>query len=251
MEQTLDAFIAKVKELDKVLKSKGKTVSDKATRLKITELYRSWQDEIRPTLKTFPTDSTNIYEYDSLFDRLIGYSAKTTNTVLYRKEIKYILNNYLKHISNPWIKYSGILGKSNSEIIIDPINLPNLRSYLNEIIKQINITYSNLCAVACSLMLRKLVELMLYDYYEINKRESEIIDAQTKQYKNLKTIINMFINSSGEHLSNELKRLIQDIRIFGNTAAHNRRVLMIQPDIDKIKNTIEINIRELYNIVYR
>jgi len=251
MDSVLDTVESRIVILEKVVKSKStKTVSDKPTRKLLQELAKEWHGQIKPIIDKYLPKSDQLYDLENTIDRLVDYSTYTSVRKDVLKDVRSLLRGFQKHIKASMIKYaSGAATGSTQKGLINPENFSSLRGYLSETIRQINICYQYLCPDACALLLRKLVECMLYDYYKIQERESDVCDSQGR-WKQLKTIINHFIDLSGARPSDPLREFLKNTRVFGGTAAHNARVTLIQDDIDKLTATGEIVLRELHTIVY-
>lgn len=250
MEEVFASFMYLVKDFHKTLKSrKSKTVSDSESKLSAKEIFKVWQAQIKPNLLSVPSLSQQIYVYDSLFDRLVNYTTKTSSKTDYLNDLGILIRGFERDIAIPHLKHSFLHKDGQRNDMVVPENFANLRKYLKDTMFQINTTYAADCYDACALMLRKLVELMLYDYYEMKKRDAEITD-ENLEYKKLATIINLFVNQSGEKPSRPLKDFLEDARFFGNVAAHNRRVTVEKTDIDRIGARLDALLRELYQIVY-
>lgn len=154
-----------------------------------------------------------------------------------RKEIKLDIPN----ISN------------DEEIISDDSILPEIlftnasRIYLIKIAQQINSCYENNLFDACSLMMRRLLEILLIHCFE-EAGLSEQAKDQEGNYNNLKTLINKATSRKEIGLSPESKREIDSFRELGNLSAHRTRYNCRKSDIKNVRIIYRALIEELLYI---
>ena len=251
MEELLNEIGAEIKTLVKHLTSKETdSVSDKATHDHLINLTATWHQQVKPGILRFIPISDEIYELENTLDRLADYTTGVANRKEVIKDVRAFGRRLEKHVRIPLIKCARSQSANDeSTPLINPDNFKNPRKYLTETIRQINLTYSHLCPDACAFLMRKAVEFMLIDYYHINNRMHEISDASGR-VKHLKTIINHFISNSGVNPNDMLRNFLQNARIFGGTAAHNARIILLQEDVEKLAATVELALRELHGVVY-
>jgi hypothetical protein len=251
MHDHIIEFKAKLAALEKHIKSKdSKTISDEKFRSLIQDLMQIWRIKLRSFVLEYRPQTSSFYEFENLMDKMLDGSTKPCKRPTALRDVRDLKRRFQKDVENHLIKVGVDIKKtSNLNILINPDKLINPRRYLVETIRQVNITYTSLCPDACALLLRRLVEFMIYDYYKNKKRESELLDSNG-DIKSLKKLINQFIDHSGEKISGPLKDFLKNARIFGGTAAHNIHVILDPADIDRITSTADICLREFFDIVY-
>lgn len=139
---------------------------------------------------------------------------------------------------------------TSEEIISDDSILPEIlvqsakRQYLTRIVQQINSTYEKNSFDACTLMMRRLLEILLIHCFETAEIQEQIKDEEGN-YQNLKTLINKAISKPEIKLSSETKKEIDHFRELGNLSAHRIRYNCRRDDIRNIRLTYRAIIEEL------
>ncbi|RCS59260.1 DUF4145 domain-containing protein [Parvibium lacunae] len=133
---------------------------------------------------------------------------------------------------------------SDDSIIPEVLLQETKRSYLIKLSQQINASYENHLFDACSLMMRRLLEVLLIHSFENAKIENDIKDAEGN-YQNLKTLINKAISRTEIKISNDVKRDIDKFRELGNLSAHRVKYNCRRDDIRNIRLEYRATIEEL------
>lgn len=139
------------------------------------------------------------------------------------------------------------------EVISDDSILPEIllqetkRIYLVKLAKQINSSYENNLFDACSLMMRRLLEVLLIHCFENAKIESDVKDADGN-YQNLKTLINKAVSRPEIKISNDVKKDIDKFRELGNLSAHRVKYNCRRDDVRTSKLEYRAIIEELLYI---
>jgi len=139
------------------------------------------------------------------------------------------------------------------EILSDDSILPEIlftntnRLYLTKIAQQINCCYENNLFDACSLMMRRLLEILLIHCFEETGLSEQAKD-QEGNYNNLKTLINKSISRKEIGLSPESKKEIDTFRELGNLSAHRIKYNCRKSDIKNSRITYRALIEELLYI---
>lgn len=138
----------------------------------------------------------------------------------------------------------------SEEIMSDDSLLPEIlfnevrRQYLIKAAQQINAAYENNLFDACSLMMRRLLEILLIHCFEAKGIESRVKDDEGN-YQNLKTLINKAKTFSEIPLSNDAKKDIDSFRELGNLSAHRVRYNCRRDDIRVLRVEYRAVIEEL------
>ncbi|ALI08763.1 MULTISPECIES: DUF4145 domain-containing protein [Pseudomonas] len=152
-------------------------------------------------------------------------------------------------------KYSLLKSKfpdlsDSEEINSDDSLLPEIllheskRQYLIKIAQQINSAYENNLFDACSLMMRRLLEILIIHCFEAENIPEQIKDEEGN-FQNLKTLINKIKSKSEIKLSPEAKKEIDTFRELGNLSAHRIRYNCRRDDIRNLKLEYRAIIEEL------
>jgi hypothetical protein len=107
------------------------------------------------------------------------------------------------------------------------------RNYLERIITQANGCYEHQWFDACSVMIRKFVEILIIEVYEANGKADEIKDS-TGEFCMLRDLVSRILSQKHWNLSRETKRELPSIKSLGDRSAHNRRFLATKADVDKV-----------------
>ena len=138
----------------------------------------------------------------------------------------------------------------SEEIMSDDSLLPEVlfnearRQYLIKNAKQINAAYENNLFDACSLMMRRLLEILLIHCFEVKGIEDRVKDEEGN-YQNLKTLINKAKTFTEVPLSNDAKKDIDSFRELGNLSAHRIKYNCRRDDIRVLRAEYRAIIEEL------
>lgn len=136
------------------------------------------------------------------------------------------------------------------EIVSDDSILPEVllqetrRPYLIKLAQQINASYENNLFDACSLMMRRLLEVLLIHAFE-NAGIDSVIKDDEGNYQNLKTLINKAISRPEINISGDVKKDIDKFRELGNLSAHRVKYNCRRDDIRTSKLEYRATIEEL------
>jgi hypothetical protein len=126
-----------------------------------------------------------------------------------------------------------------------PDDLIEDRHYvLKKVLWEVNRTYENSCYNSCASMIRRLTETIIIDAYEHHGLHSLIIDHKG-DYLVFGDLIGRVLNQKEFKLTRETKRVLPDLKFFGDLGAHNRMAIVRKQDLDRLHNSIRIAIDEL------
>jgi len=138
----------------------------------------------------------------------------------------------------------------SEDVISDDSILPEIllketnRPYLIRLAQQINSAYENNLFDACSLMMRRLLEVLLIHCFESAGIDDAVKDDDGN-FKNLKTLINMAISRVEINISNDVKKDIDKFRELGNLSAHRVKYNCRRDDIRVVRLDYRAVIEEL------
>jgi len=95
-------------------------------------------------------------------------------------------------------------------------------------------------------MIRRAVETLIIEVYESKKKE-DLITNIDGNYLPFSKLIDKTLSDKIIKLSKIAKTDIKKIKIFGDTAAHNRKLNLRKNDMDKYSDSIRLIIEELIN----
>jgi hypothetical protein len=138
----------------------------------------------------------------------------------------------------------------SEDIVSDDSVLPEIllkesrRPYLIKLAQQINAAYENNLFDACSLMMRRLLEVLLIHCFEGVGIDGAVKDTDGN-FKNLKTLINTAISRPELKISTDVKKDIDKFRELGNLSAHRVKYNCRKDDIRIVKLEFRAVIEEL------
>ncbi len=138
----------------------------------------------------------------------------------------------------------------SEEIISDDSLIPEIlfsqtrRHYLLKAAQQINAAYEHNLFDACTLMMRRLLEILLIHCFEHKGIENQVKDEEGN-YQNLKTLINKAISKPEIKLSPETKKEMDKFREIGNLSAHRVRYNCRKKDIQPFRIEYRAMVEEL------
>lgn len=146
------------------------------------------------------------------------------------------------------IKLNGLQCVGEPEIssfqIIPESLVKNHKEYIKRIVREINGTYEKAFFTACGILIRRLLETLMIEAFEFNKKES-IIKNSYGEYKTAEQIKNEMLNNPFGNISRNVKKAFSnnDLIELGHKCAHDRFFTARKHDIDKIyvdiRNVVE------------
>jgi len=122
------------------------------------------------------------------------------------------------------------------------------RGYVQKIAEQAINSYDLGLYDACSVLTRKLVEVLIIEVFERHNIENSIKKADGSFYY-LSDLISELNKEPKWNLGRNTKNSLPKIKKTGDLSAHNRRYFARQQDVDKIKDDLRIVIEELIHII--
>jgi hypothetical protein len=129
--------------------------------------------------------------------------------------------------------------------LIPPESVKGSRDYIEKIVHEVNSCYRYACYNATGALIRRLIETMIIEIYETHGRAQEIQDKDGN-FLRLEQLIGKLSSGSFANISRNTKQLLKDAKVLGDTAVHNRKVLLIKDDIDSEKTNLRVAITELF-----
>ena len=133
-------------------------------------------------------------------------------------------------------RYENFLARKKVDItenIIPASWVAGTRSYLEQLVYQINGTYEFGFYDGCATLCRRLMEILIIEIYILQKRHQEI--QSNNMFLPLEKIIFYIQNDRQIVLDRNNIRTMNEIKLLGDSAAHNRTYITRQDEIDEIK----------------
>jgi hypothetical protein len=121
------------------------------------------------------------------------------------------------------------------------------RGYIEHVVLQANACYEARCFDACSVMIRKLVEMLLIEIYEAKGKEGALKNGGG-DYFMLSDIINTALQDNSWNFGRETKQAFPKLKSLGDRSAHNRRFLATKADVDSIIHGLRVTVDDLLHI---
>jgi len=120
-----------------------------------------------------------------------------------------------------------------TENVIPTTWVAGTRSYLEQLVYQINGTYEYGFYDGCATLCRRLMEILIIEIYISQKRHQEI--QTNSMFLPLEKLIAYIQNDRQIVLDRNNIRTMNEIKLLGDSAAHNRTYITRQEEIDEIK----------------
>jgi hypothetical protein len=117
------------------------------------------------------------------------------------------------------------------------------RKYLEQIVNQANGCYEKGWFDACSVMVRKLIEVLIIAVYEA-KGEAEAIKTDGN-FLMLSGLIDAILAHGDCNLGRETKSALPLLKSLGDRAAHNRHYMARKTDVDRVLSGLRVAVEDL------
>jgi hypothetical protein len=118
------------------------------------------------------------------------------------------------------------------------------RGYLENIVNQINGCYEHQWYDACSVMIRKLAEILIITVYE-KKGVPHEIKGPDSNFLMLSRLIDAIKTKAAWGLGRETKPCLDKMKELGDRAAHNRHYLAKKTDVDAVVSGLRVTVDDL------
>ncbi|MGC4030549.1 MAG: hypothetical protein QM754_02210 [Tepidisphaeraceae bacterium] len=121
--------------------------------------------------------------------------------------------------------------------------------YLEGVCLQLNGCHRACFYDAASVMLRRVIETLIIEAYEVNHRRAQVEDGSGNPHM-LGKLVDLATasaspNGVGLTLGREAKRGLHEIKKLGDRSAHNRRVLANRADMENVRSGARTAVEEL------
>jgi hypothetical protein len=117
------------------------------------------------------------------------------------------------------------------------------RTYLEQIVNQANGCYEKGWYDACSVMVRKLVEVLIIAVYE-KKGEAEAV-KKDGNFLMLAGLVDDILARTAWNLGRETKTALPLLKSLGDRSAHNRHYMALKADVDRVLQGLRVAVEEL------
>jgi hypothetical protein len=191
-------------------------------------------------------DILHIEPYSNISSYL-GNNSKGKSKKFLKKNSAYFLERVFKGTLD-----SGF-GKIPKPKVSDSKYLPfdifnGTRGYITKLAEQTIQSYDLELYDGCSVLTRKLLEILIIECFERHGIESSIKKPDGSFFY-LSDLISELVKEPKWNLGRNTKQALPKIKKNGDLSAHNRRYIARKPDLDKTKDDLRIVIEELIHII--
>lgn len=209
--------------------------------------YRQSQEYEERTASELAEDMSDEGFPHAHVTRLRDSLLRTRFVVRGRRSNSFRIN--LRYLSELTEKFTNFLSQQPPTIqdsIIPYDWVVSTRAYLEKLVHQINGCYQFGFYDGCAVLARRLMESLIVETY-ISQGRTSIIKNQGI-FLQLDGLITRICADTAIHLSRNSTKIMGELKLLGDTAAHDRVYITLQIDIDDIKPRIRRLIRELLSI---
>ena len=183
---------------------------------------------------------SNIHSY--LSSKIKGRDKKYL-----KKDNRYFLLRTFKKDLDDRIGIPKLSSNVHSDFF--PIELFNdTRGYLKTIANQTLASYNKGIYDGCSVLTRKLIEILIIECFERHGVDNLIKNSDGNFYF-LSDLITEFLKEPNWNITRNAKRSLPKIKNIGDKSAHNRRYIARKNDLDGIKEDVRTVIEELIHLI--
>ena len=178
----------------------------------------------------------------------LSSKSKGKNKIFIKKNgDKYYLERSFKESLDKRIGTPSLPANVHSDFF--PIELVDkTRGYLKILANQALASYNKGIYDGCSVLSRKLVEILIIECFEKHKCEN-LIQKPDGTFYYLSDLITEFLKEPNWNIGRNAKNGLPKIKKLGDLSAHNRRYIARKGDLDSIKDEVRVVIEELIHLI--
>lgn len=174
-------------------------------------------------------EASTMAEFTAHVSTLKSTSAKPTHRANALKQVRLICQSLML----PRLESMTANPVPQTEQVLPLAVVQGTRGYLEHLITQANGSYEHGWYDACSVMIRKFVEILIIEVYEAKEKADEIKDAKGN-FLMLRDLISKILADTSWSLARDSMKSLPEIKMLGDRSAHNRRYLAKRQDVDHI-----------------
>lgn len=166
------------------------------------------------------------------------YTTKGSRSGVYRLD--------LRRLDEIAALYENLLARKKvtvSKHVIPPDWVAGTRTYLEQMVYQINAAYDYGMYDASAVLQRRLMESLIIEIYIHERRQHDIQSGGV--FNMLDKLISHLTTDAHVSLSRNSPKTMREVKLLGDTAAHDRTYITPQIDIDDLKPRYRRLIQEL------
>lgn len=174
-------------------------------------------------------------------------NSKGKDCKFLKRADKYYLNRAFKQKLDLQFGSPALPNRVVSEFF--PIELfNNTRTYLTCVANQALASYNKGIYDGCSVLTRKLIEILIIEYFEKHKVDS-LIKRPDGSFYFLSDLISELLRDHKWNITRNAKQAFPKIKKIGDLSSHNRRYLARKSDLDALKDDIRVVLEELIHLI--
>lgn len=199
--------------------------------------------KVRPHLDGLELSSSDLAEFDSSLEVIKSTTAAGRDRTSAVRALRLVCETAILPRAD---------GLSASPIPVTQFVIPvdvvkGIRGYLKEIVDQINGCYEHRWYDACSVMIRKLAEILIIAVFEKREVAAEI-KGPDGNFLMLSKLIDRIKAKTEWNLGRETKPCLDKLKELGDRSAHNRHFLANKQDVDNIISGLRVTVQELITL---
>jgi hypothetical protein len=200
------------------------------------------EKKVRPHLDGLGLTPEELQQFDDDLATIKDTTTKAKDRVVISRQVRLLCETVILHKS-PAMTASPVPA---TESVLPRDMFPKEKPFLRKLIDQINGCYERQWYDACSVIIRKLAEVLIIDVYEKRKDEHEIKDHDGN-FRMLSKLIDHIKNKPGMNLGREAGPCLDEIKKAGDRSAHHRHYIATKRDVDKLT---ELGLRAAIHDLY-
>lgn len=185
--------------------------------------------------------------YSNIPAYLSSKSKGKSNKFIKKNGNKYYIERTFKQKLDEKIGIPTISSNLHSDFF--PIELfDKTRGYLKTIANQALASYNKGIYDGCSVLTRKLIEILIIECFERHGNDN-LIKNSDGNFFFLSDLIAEFLKAPDWNIGRNAKKSLPRIKNIGDKSAHNRRYIARKNDLDGIKEDVRTVIEELIHLI--
>jgi hypothetical protein len=198
------------------------------------------ESKVRPHLDGLSLSAEELAKFDESLTALIGTATKVKGRVAAQRALKLVCETVVLP------KADGMTASPipSTESVLPMDVVRGARGYLEAIVTQINGCYEHQWYDACSVMIRKLAEILIIAVYE-HKGAAHEIKGTDGNFLMLSKLIDNIKTKTTWNLGRETKPCLDKMKELGDRAAHNRHYVAKKADVDGLRSGLRVTVDDL------
>jgi hypothetical protein len=198
------------------------------------------EKKVRPHLDGLDLPTDELAKFDDNLAILKGTATKAKGRVVAQRALKLVCETVILP------KADGMTASPipSTESVLPMDVVRGTRGYLETIVTQINGCYEHQWYDACSVMIRKLAEILIIAVYE-HKGATEEIKGTDGNFLMLSGLIGNIKTKTVWNLGRETKPCLDKMKEIGDRAAHTRNYVSKKADVDSLKGGLRVTVDDL------